>query len=93
VSYSFSPLSSSLTEAKDTLAEVERLFLQFSFDDTPPSTKVTADRDGVYSEKPQFTVIQALRTKLELSLLSVAEQLFNCYSPDVSVVDFITGET
>ncbi|CAM4560674.1 unnamed protein product [Leuciscus chuanchicus] len=81
---SFSSQSSPLTEAKDTLGEVESLFLQFSFDDTPPSTKVTADGDGVYSEKPQFTVIPALRSKLELSLLSVAEQLFNCYSPDSS---------
>ncbi|KAK7172240.1 hypothetical protein R3I93_004526 [Phoxinus phoxinus] len=81
---SFSSQSSSLTEAKDTLGEVESLFLQFSFDDAPPSTKAKADRDGVYSEKPQFTVIQALRSKLELSLLSVAEQLFNCYSPDSS---------
>ncbi|CAM4556599.1 unnamed protein product [Leuciscus chuanchicus] len=81
---SFSSQSSPLTEAKDTLGEVESVFLQFSFDDTPPSTKVTADGDGVYSEKPQFTVIPALRSKLELSLLSVAEQLFNCYSPDSS---------
>ncbi|CAM4557078.1 unnamed protein product [Leuciscus chuanchicus] len=81
---SFSSQSSPLTEAKDTLGEVESLFLQFSFDDTPPSTKVTADGDGVYSEKPQFTVIPALRSKLDLSLLSVAEQLFNCYSPDSS---------
>ncbi|XP_077063729.1 serine-protein kinase ATM [Siphateles boraxobius] len=81
---SFSPQCSSLTETKDSLGEVESLFLQFSFDDTSPSTKVTADRDSVYSEKPQFTVIQALRSKLELSLLSVAEQLFNCYSPDSS---------
>ncbi|XP_067221098.1 serine-protein kinase ATM isoform X2 [Chanodichthys erythropterus] len=81
---SFSSQSSSITEGKDTLQEVESLFLQFTFDDTLPSTEVTVDRDSVYSEKPQFTVIQALRSKLEHSLLSVAEQLFHCYSPDSS---------
>uniref|UniRef100_A0A673I3Z0 non-specific serine/threonine protein kinase n=1 Tax=Sinocyclocheilus rhinocerous TaxID=307959 RepID=A0A673I3Z0_9TELE len=85
VLYSFCPQSSSFTEGKDNLGEIESLFLQFSFDDTHSNTGATIDKDIVYSEKPQFTVIQALRSKLEHSLLSVAEQLFNCYSPDVSI--------
>uniref|UniRef100_A0A8C1LV36 non-specific serine/threonine protein kinase n=1 Tax=Cyprinus carpio TaxID=7962 RepID=A0A8C1LV36_CYPCA len=85
VLYSFCPQSSFFTEGKDSLGEIESLFLQFSFDDTHSNTGATIDKDIVYSEKPQFTVIQALRSKLEHSLLSVAEQLFNCYSPDVSI--------
>uniref|UniRef100_A0A8C2EAU1 non-specific serine/threonine protein kinase n=1 Tax=Cyprinus carpio TaxID=7962 RepID=A0A8C2EAU1_CYPCA len=80
----FCPQSSFFTEGKDSLGEIESLFLQFSFDDTHSNTGATIDKDIVYSEKPQFTVIQALRSKLEHSLLSVAEQLFNCYSPDSS---------
>uniref|UniRef100_A0A8C2EAP5 non-specific serine/threonine protein kinase n=1 Tax=Cyprinus carpio TaxID=7962 RepID=A0A8C2EAP5_CYPCA len=72
------------TAVTKVLGEIESLFLQFSFDDTHSNTGATIDKDIVYSEKPQFTVIQALRSKLEHSLLSVAEQLFNCYSPDSS---------
>uniref|UniRef100_A0A9J7ZJS6 non-specific serine/threonine protein kinase n=1 Tax=Cyprinus carpio carpio TaxID=630221 RepID=A0A9J7ZJS6_CYPCA len=83
-SLNFCPQSSFFTEGKDSLGEIESLFLQFSFDDTHSNTGATIDKDIVYSEKPQFTVIQALRSKLEHSLLSVAEQLFNCYSPDSS---------
>lgn len=67
------------------MGEIESFFLQFSFDDTHSNTGATIDRDIVHSEKAQFTVIQALRSKLEHNLLSVAEQLFNCYSPDVSI--------
>ncbi|XP_051534451.1 serine-protein kinase ATM isoform X2 [Myxocyprinus asiaticus] len=81
---SFSPQSSSHTEGKDSLVAVESLYLQFSFDDTPTCPAVTSDRDRACSEKPQFTVIPTLRSKLEQSLLSVTEQLFNCYSPDSS---------
>lgn len=32
----------------------------------------------------QFSAMPGLRTKLEQSLLSVADNLLNCYSPDVS---------
>lgn len=78
----FSPENSSFTETKDTMDEVESLFLQFSFDEAHSSAGFTVDKDSVYAEKPQFTVIQALRSKLEQSLLSIAEQLFTCYSPD-----------
>ncbi|KAI2655981.1 Serine-protein kinase ATM [Labeo rohita] len=76
--------SSSFAEGKDSLGEIESLFLQFSFDDTHSNTGAAIDRESVYSENPQFTVIQALKNQLEHSLLSVAEQLFNCYSPDSS---------
>ncbi|XP_050985185.1 serine-protein kinase ATM [Labeo rohita] len=81
---SFCPQSSSFAEGKDSLGEIESLFLQFSFDDTHSNTGAAIDRESVYSENPQFTVIQALKNQLEHSLLSVAEQLFNCYSPDSS---------
>ncbi|XP_057207149.1 serine-protein kinase ATM isoform X2 [Triplophysa rosa] len=70
------------TEEKESLGEVESLYLQFSFDDTPHCSTVKARGESVCLDKPQFTVIQTLRTKLEQSLLSVTEQLFNCYSPD-----------
>ncbi|XP_065137946.1 serine-protein kinase ATM [Paramisgurnus dabryanus] len=84
VSESFSLQSSSFTEEKESLGEVESLYLQFSFDDTSSCSPVKAQRESICLDKPQFTVIQTLRTKLDTSLLSVAEQLFNCYSPDGS---------
>lgn len=90
VPYSFCPQSSSFAEGKDSLGEIESLFLQFSFDDTHSNTGAAIDRESVYSENPQFTVIQALKNQLEHSLLSVAEQLFNCYSPDVSIPVYYT---
>ena len=33
----------------------------------------------------QFTAVPCLRKKLEQSLLCVADNLLNCYSPEVSV--------
>ncbi|KAI4877690.1 hypothetical protein NFI96_016764 [Prochilodus magdalenae] len=69
-------------ESKSILCEIEALYLQFSFDETPSCSDITEDR--TCRENPQLTVIGALRTKLEQSLQSVAEHLLNSYSPDVS---------
>lgn len=69
--------------AKDSLAEMERLYLQFSFDMLPSDMRGT-DEQVVASAKCQFAAVPALRNKLEQSLLCVADNLLNCYSPDVS---------
>ncbi|TRY58045.1 hypothetical protein DNTS_022698 [Danionella cerebrum] len=79
---SFYPQSSSLSEGKEFMNEIESLFLQFSFDETHSSSEATIDRSCAHPENPRFTVIAGLRGKLEQSLLSVAEQLLNCYSPE-----------
>ncbi|CAB1347999.1 unnamed protein product [Coregonus sp. 'balchen'] len=66
-------------EAKDALSEIESMYLQFSFDEMPsdPMVKVT-----VSSADTQLTVVPSLKHKLEQGLLSVADHLLNCYSPD-----------
>ncbi|KAI4871331.1 hypothetical protein NFI96_009730, partial [Prochilodus magdalenae] len=73
-------------ESKSILCEIEALYLQFSFDETPSCSDITEDR--TCRENPQLTVIGALRTRLEQSLQSVAEHLLNSYSPDALAHDF-----
>lgn len=69
--------------AKDSLAEMERLYLQFSFNMLPSDMRGT-DEQVLASASCQFSAVPALRNKLEQSLLCVADNLLNCYSPDVS---------
>lgn len=63
---------------------MERLYLQFSFN-TPPSAApdITTSVDLPATEG-QFAVVPGLRARLEQALLCVADNLLNCYSPDVS---------
>uniref|UniRef100_A0A6Q2WZM3 non-specific serine/threonine protein kinase n=1 Tax=Esox lucius TaxID=8010 RepID=A0A6Q2WZM3_ESOLU len=70
-------------EAKDALSEIESLYLQFSFDEMP-SEKDGMKLNGVResSADTQHTVVPSLKNKLEQGLLSVADHLLNCYSPD-----------
>ncbi|KAK5868357.1 hypothetical protein PBY51_009383 [Eleginops maclovinus] len=70
------------TNGKDNLEEIERLYLQFSFN-TLPSALQEADGSVKASEPDgQFAVVPGLRNKLEQSLLCVADNLLNCFSPD-----------
>lgn len=68
-------------EVKGSLSEIESMYLQFSFDEMPsnPMVKVMVSSAGT-----QLTVVPSLKHKLEQGLLSVADHLLNCYSPDVS---------
>uniref|UniRef100_A0A6Q2YDU3 Telomere-length maintenance and DNA damage repair domain-containing protein n=1 Tax=Esox lucius TaxID=8010 RepID=A0A6Q2YDU3_ESOLU len=65
------------------LSEIESLYLQFSFDEMP-SEKDGMKLNGVResSADTQHTVVPSLKNKLEQGLLSVADHLLNCYSPD-----------
>uniref|UniRef100_A0A8C8F0Y4 non-specific serine/threonine protein kinase n=1 Tax=Oncorhynchus tshawytscha TaxID=74940 RepID=A0A8C8F0Y4_ONCTS len=66
-------------EVKGSLSEIESMYLQFSFDEMPsnPMAKVMVSSAGT-----QLTVVPSLKHKLEQGLLSVADHLLNCYSPD-----------
>uniref|UniRef100_A0A3B1JQ60 non-specific serine/threonine protein kinase n=1 Tax=Astyanax mexicanus TaxID=7994 RepID=A0A3B1JQ60_ASTMX len=76
-------LQRSAAESKSFLSEVEALYLQFSFDDADSLTEIREGR--TCRENPQLTVVSGLRTRVEQSLLSVAEHLLNSYSPDSTV--------
>ncbi|XP_034724062.1 serine-protein kinase ATM [Etheostoma cragini] len=69
------------SKAKD-LEEIERLYLQFSFNTLPSAMQKTDKSVTMASSGGQFTAVPCLRNKLELSLLCVADTLLNCYSPD-----------
>ncbi|KAG5269701.1 hypothetical protein AALO_G00205070 [Alosa alosa] len=69
-------------DVRPALSEVEGLYLQFSFDDAPPCAPHGVDAGGVAPKDPQLTLVPELRTRLERSLLSVADHLLNCYSPE-----------
>ncbi|XP_076138976.1 serine-protein kinase ATM [Alosa pseudoharengus] len=69
-------------DVRPALSEVEGLYLQFSFDDAPPCAPHGVDAGGVAPKDPQLTLVPEVRTRLEQSLLSVADHLLNCYSPE-----------
>lgn len=75
-------------EARTQLNEIETLYLQVSFDDVASQCAVKEDGIRTCREKPQLTVIDSLRTRVEQSLQAIADHLLNSYSPDVSQVVF-----
>lgn len=67
------------------MEDIERLYQQFSFNTLPSEIRVTDDGPAkAASADSQLAAIPALRNKLERNLLSVADSLLSCYSPDVS---------
>ncbi|XP_078023307.1 serine-protein kinase ATM isoform X1 [Epinephelus lanceolatus] len=70
------------SNAKDNLEEIERLYLQFSFNTLPSPKQETDEAATTASTNGQFAAAPCLRKKLEQSLLCVADTLLNCYSPD-----------
>ncbi|XP_059186754.1 serine-protein kinase ATM [Centropristis striata] len=70
------------TAAKENLEEIERLYLQFSFNALPSAMRATDEPVTTASTDGQFAAVPSLRKKLEQSLLCVADNLLNCYSPD-----------
>ncbi|CAJ1065758.1 serine-protein kinase ATM [Xyrichtys novacula] len=69
-------------DTKDNLKEIEKLYLQFSFNLPNSATQETKSSEEVPLTDSQFAIIPSLRNKLEQSLLNVADNLLNCYSPD-----------
>lgn len=70
-------------DVRPVLSEVESLYLQFSFDDAPPCLSHGVGAVGEAPKDPQLTLVPEMRARLEQSLLSVADHLLNCYSPEV----------
>ncbi|KAM4628418.1 serine-protein kinase ATM [Polymixia lowei] len=69
-------------KTKDTLVEIERLYLQFSFDALPSELGVRDSEAARLAADSQLPVVHSVRDRLEPSLLCVADNLLNCYSPD-----------
>ncbi|KAL6116348.1 atm [Pungitius sinensis] len=67
-------------KAKDNLEEIERLYLQFSFNALAPPA--AAGGEAAARTDGQLAAVFGLRKRLEQSLLCVADNLLNCYSPD-----------
>ncbi|KAK3513535.1 hypothetical protein QTP70_016470, partial [Hemibagrus guttatus] len=69
-------------EARALLNEIETLYLQVSFDDVASQHAVEEEGSPrTCREKPQLTVIDSLRTRVEQSLQAVADHLLNSFSP------------
>uniref|UniRef100_A0A3B3UHQ1 Serine-protein kinase ATM n=1 Tax=Poecilia latipinna TaxID=48699 RepID=A0A3B3UHQ1_9TELE len=72
-----------ICDAKDKLENIERLYQQFSFNTLPSEARATDDESvKMASADAQLAAVPALRNKLERNLLSVADSLLSCYSPD-----------
>ncbi|XP_035241866.1 serine-protein kinase ATM [Anguilla anguilla] len=70
------------SEGEDSLSKIESLYLQFTFDEEPPASAADLGGAATRPEDAQFTAVPALRERVEQHLLSVADHLLNCYSPD-----------
>ncbi|XP_054470748.1 LOW QUALITY PROTEIN: serine-protein kinase ATM [Anoplopoma fimbria] len=70
------------SNAKDNLEEIERLYLQFSFNTLPSPRRDNCESVTTAVTDGNFAAAPSLRNKLEESLLCVADNLLNCYSPD-----------
>lgn len=66
---------------------MQRLYLQFSFNTLPSANQGTDEPLNVAPTDGQFAAAPALRNKLDQTLLCVADNLLNSYSPDVSAAD------
>ncbi|KAJ8368814.1 hypothetical protein SKAU_G00088420 [Synaphobranchus kaupii] len=77
-------LNSPASEGEDPLSKIESLYLQFTFDEVPPDLAVNLGGAAARSAHVQFAVVPALRERAEQNLLSVADHLLNCYSPETT---------
>ncbi|XP_034023977.1 serine-protein kinase ATM isoform X2 [Thalassophryne amazonica] len=69
-------------DAKEDLDELESLHLQFSFNTVPSDVRRPNESVKLVSNDGRFAAVPGLRNKMEQSLLNVADNLLNCYSPD-----------
>lgn len=72
------------SDAKDNLEQIERLYQQFSFNTSPSEVRRFDESARTASADSRFAAVPGLRNKLEQSLLCVADNLLNCFSPEVS---------
>ncbi|KAG7226115.1 hypothetical protein INR49_018726 [Caranx melampygus] len=70
------------SDAKENLDLIETLYLQFTFNTLPSEVRGAEESVKASSGDSQFAAVPILRSKLEQSLLCVADNLLNCYSPD-----------
>ncbi|XP_076001414.1 serine-protein kinase ATM isoform X2 [Genypterus blacodes] len=75
-------LEQASSHTRDDLDEIARLYLQFSFDALSTELRGKDTTVKSASADSQFVAVPALRKKSEQSLLCVADNLLNCYSPD-----------
>ncbi|XP_076837050.1 serine-protein kinase ATM isoform X2 [Brachyhypopomus gauderio] len=80
-------------ETSGVLKEIQTLFLQFSFDDTVSDSPVVGERSRACWEKPQFTVVGALRNRLEQGLQNVANHLLNSPRDTTTSTHLLRGLT
>ncbi|RVE64573.1 hypothetical protein OJAV_G00127090 [Oryzias javanicus] len=69
------------SEAKENLEEIEQLYLQFSFDAPEIRARVN-EFVKTPSADTQLPAVPSHRNKLDQLVLSVADSLLNCYSPN-----------
>lgn len=65
-----------------SLEDIEQLCLQFSFNNVPSEYQGTCETLKKASFNGQFTGLPDLKNMFEQSLLGVADNLLNCFSPD-----------
>lgn len=70
------------SKTKNRLEEIERLYLQFTFNLLPPEIQQASDLRKTVSADCEFAVVPDLRSKLEQSLLCLVDNLLNCFSPE-----------
>ncbi|XP_061575088.1 serine-protein kinase ATM [Cololabis saira] len=71
-----------LSGGKDSLEEIERLYQQFSLNTLPSEIRAADESVAAAPADTQFAVVPVLRSKLEQSMISLADGLLNCYSPN-----------
>ncbi|XP_074534953.1 serine-protein kinase ATM [Halichoeres trimaculatus] len=71
-----------LSTAKGNLEEIEGLYMHFSFNMLPSARQTAEESAKAASTDGQFAAVSSLKSKLEQSLISVADNLLNGFSPD-----------
>lgn len=72
------------SSSSDSMEEMERLYLQMCHEAPSSARPGSSHPADTARANGQFAAIPSLRTKVEQLLLSMADHLLNCYSPDVS---------
>ncbi|XP_069045887.1 serine-protein kinase ATM isoform X1 [Lepisosteus oculatus] len=76
------PQEQSVSDEEDALVEIESLYLQSTFDEMPNHVISGAQSCSKDSARGPHTVLQPVRERVERDLMSVADHLLDCYSPD-----------
>ncbi|XP_028818161.1 serine-protein kinase ATM isoform X2 [Denticeps clupeoides] len=79
---SFIPRVRKAVNVKKNTSDIECLYLQFTFDEAPSRPPSRTGCGVGVSKDPQFTLLSEIKARVEQSLMSVADHLLNCYSPE-----------